>query len=149
MFLIVSVATSLIAPPAQAAYTVKPKVGQCFQYSKADVSAPYAQKNPISCAKSHNAETYIVSKWPLSTPPEELPEGQGLEVASSLCMAWGPKGVLQDSYFNFWAWYTPDPSGWAKGERWLRCDAMKRSNQEEPFEYISWKGLKFKGKKNL
>ena len=41
-------ASSLLTPPsANAAYTVIPKVGQCFQYTKAQVSAKYAPKNPI------------------------------------------------------------------------------------------------------
>ena len=133
--------------PAQAAYTVKPKVGQCFMHTQANISAPYAQKNPINCSKTHNAETYIVAKWPLTTPPEEMAEGEGWEVANSLCRAWGKGGVLQDSFFTYWAWYTPDPAAWAKGERWLRCDAMKTVDATEPYTYISWKGQKFKAKK--
>jgi hypothetical protein len=139
----------IINAPAQAADSVKPKVGQCFMHTQADVSAPFAAKNPVNCTKTHNAETYIVAKWPLSKPPEELPEGEGWDVANSLCRAWGPGGVLQGSYFTYWAWYTPDPAAWAKGERWLRCDAMKIANKTEPWEFTAWKGQKFKGKKNL
>ncbi len=138
-----------LAAPAEAAYTVKPKVGQCFMHTQAEISASYAQKNPISCAKTHNAETYIVAKWPLTTPPEDLPEGEGLEVANSLCRAWGKGGVLQDSFFTYWAWYTPDRAAWAKGERWLRCDAMKIVDETEPYVFVSWKGQKFKAKRNL
>jgi hypothetical protein len=151
---IVSIATGslvggLMVTPATAAYTVKPKVGQCFMQTRDDVSAPYAQKNPINCSKTHNAETYIVAKWPLSVPPEDLPEGEGLEVAESLCRAWGKGGVLEASYFTFWAWFTPDPVAWAKGERWLRCDAMKTLNETEPYKFVSWKGQKLKVKKNI
>ena len=148
-FLSAALIGGTLVAPAQAAYTVKPKVGQCFMYTDADVSAPFAQKNPISCSKTHNAETYIVAKWPLTTPPQDMAPGAGLEVANSLCRAWGKGGVLQDSFFTYWAWYTPDPAGWAKGERWLRCDAMRTMDQEEPYTFISWKGQKFKTKKNI
>jgi hypothetical protein len=136
----------LIIPPANAAYTVKPKVGQCFMQSRAEISSAFAIKNPINCSKTHNTETYIVAKWPLSVPPEDLPEGEGLEVASSLCRAWGNGGVLEGSFFTFWAWFTPDPAAWAKGERWLRCDAMKTLNETEPYKFVSWKGQKLKVK---
>jgi hypothetical protein len=139
----------LTSTPAEAAYTVKPKVGQCFMHSQADVSAPFAQRNPIACTKTHNSETYIVAKWPLTTPPEDLPEGEGWEVANSLCRAWGAGGVLDGSYFTYWAWYTPDPDAWAKGERWLRCDAMRLVDQNEPYRFVSWKGQKFKAKKTI
>lgn len=133
--------------PANAAYTVKPKVGQCFMLSSLEVSEPYAKSNPINCSKAHNAETFLVAKWPLSVPPEDLPEGEGLDVAASLCKAWGKGGVLVGYDFTYWAWYTPDPKAWARGERWLRCDGMKPLTQEEPRKYESWKGQKFKGKK--
>ena len=144
-----SLVGGLMVTSANAAYTVKPKVGQCFMQTRDDVSASFAQKNPISCSKTHNAETYIVAKWPLTEPPENLAEGEGLEIASSLCRAWGKGGVLEGSYFTFWAWFTPDPVAWAKGERWLRCDAMKTLNETEPYKFASWKGPKLKVKKNI
>ncbi len=52
----------LTAPGANAAYTVLPKVGQCFQYTDAQVSASYAPKNPISCSLTHNMETFAVKQ---------------------------------------------------------------------------------------
>ena len=146
-FIVAALIGGTLAVPAQAAYTVKPKVGQCFMHTQADVSASFAQKNPMNCSKTHNAETYIVAKWPLTTPPQDMAEGEALEVANSLCRAWGKGGVLQDSFFTYWAWYTPDPAAWAKGERWLRCDAMKTVDAIEPYTYISWKGQRFKAKK--
>jgi hypothetical protein len=127
----------IFTPPANAAYTVKPKVGQCFLYSVADVSAPYARKNPISCSSTHNAETYLVTKWPLKMKPEEMSDEEALSLADSLCRAWGDDGLIANPFFTYWAWYTPDPAAWAKGERWLRCDAMAKNKAEK---YISWKG---------
>ncbi len=149
IYIIVAVVAVNCLPltPAKAAYTVKPKVGQCFNLTSQEVNEPYPKSNPTNCSKSHNAETYLVAKWPLTVPPEELSEGEGLEVAESLCKAWGKGGVLEGYDFNFWAWYTPDPKGWARGERWLRCDAMKVLNEKEPLKFKSWRGLVFKGKK--
>ena len=135
-----------IVSPASAAYTVKPKVGQCFLLTSAQVANPYATNNPINCSKTHNAETFLMAKWPLTTPPEELPDGDGLDVAASLCKAWGKGGVLEGYDFTYWAWYTPDPKAWARGERWLRCDGMIPLTDTEPRKFKSWKGLKFKGK---
>jgi hypothetical protein len=145
----ISMIATLTPASAVAAYTVKPKVGQCFMLSLDDVAAAHAGKNPIKCTKTHNAETYIVAKWPLTTPAEELPEGEGLEIATSLCKASGSNGILAGTYFTYWAWYTPDPGAWARGERWLRCDGMRTLDTEGPYNFISWKGQKFKAKKNL
>ena len=134
------IAMSFMTPPsANAAYTVKPKVGQCFMYSASDVSAPYARKNPVKCSATHTAETYLVTKWPLSTKPELMDDEEALNLADSLCRAWGTEGLIDNGFFTFWAWYTPDPAAWAKGERWLRCDAMVRTSSNK---YKSWKGLK-------
>ncbi len=135
--LISTLAGTTVVAPANAAYTVKPKAGQCFMYTAADVDAPYARKNPVSCSSTHNAETYLVTKWPLKTKPSEMPDEEALNLAESLCRAWGTDGLISNPFFTFWAWYTPDPAGWAKGERWLRCDAMARSKSGK---YISWKG---------
>ena len=128
---------STLAAPANAAYTVKPRVGQCFLYSVADVSAPYARKNPISCSSTHNAETYLVTKWPLKMKPEEMSDEEALSLADSLCRAWGEDGLIANPFFTYWAWYTPDPAAWTKGERWLRCDVMAKNKAEK---YISWRG---------
>ena len=135
--LIATLAGGILTTPANAAYTVKPRVGQCFLYSAADVSAPYARKNPVSCSGTHNAETYLVTRWPLKKNPADMPDEESLAVADSLCQAWGDEGLISNPFFNYWAWYTPDRAAWAKGERWVRCDAMSKNKSEK---YISWKG---------
>ena len=137
-----AVVSSFMIHPADAAYTVKPKVGQCFMQTSADVSAPYARKNPIKCTSTHNAETYLVTKWPLKTKPELMDEDEALALADSLCRAWGDDGLIDNGFYTYWAWYTPDPAAWAKGERWLRCDAMVRNDAKK---YLSWKGLQLGG----
>jgi hypothetical protein len=142
-FLITVLASTLVGgiftSPANAAYTVKPKAGQCFMYSAADVDAPYARKNPVSCSSTHNAETFLVTKWPLKIKPSDMPDQEALDLAESLCRAFGTDGLQSNPFFTFWAWYTPDPAAWAKGERWLRCDAMAVNKSNK---YISWKGLR-------
>jgi hypothetical protein len=135
--LITTLLGGILTTPASAAYTVKPKVGQCFLYSAADFSAPHPRKNPVSCSGTHNAETYLVTKWPIKTNPADMPDEESLGMAESLCRAWGEEGLISNPFFNYWAWYTPDRAAWAKGERWLRCDAMTKNKSEK---YISWRG---------
>lgn len=145
-------ASSILVPPtANAAYTVIPKVGQCFQYTKAQVSAKYAPKNPISCSSMHNMETFAVEIWPVETNPVDMDRETALDIVDELCNFWGTfpnasTNRMKTSAFNYWAWYTPSRAAWAKGQRWLRCDAMigKFSSTEQwpPATYISWKGLR-------
>ena len=148
---LISTSYLFATPAANAAYTVLPKVGQCFNYTKSQVSASYASKNPISCSALHNMETFAVAKWPLSTNPVDLVESDTLDIVNELCGFWDtfPNAVndrLSSTKFNFWAWYSPSRAAWAKGQRWIRCDAMigKFSNDKEwpPASHISWTGLK-------
>ena len=152
MFLTTFFACSVLsAPGANAAYTVLPKVGQCFQYTKAQVSASYAPKNPISCSSTHNMETFAVAKWPLSTNPADMEDEDKMSIVSEYCDFWGtfPNAEFSRSSktnFNYWAWYTPSRTAWAKGQRWIRCDAMigvfKTADSWPPEAHISWKGVK-------
>lgn len=140
-----------VAPSGNAAYTAAPKVGQCFQYTKAQVSAKYAPKNPIKCSSSHNMETFAVEIWPVETNPVDMDRQTTLEIVAELCDFWGAfpdafDNRMKTSDFNYWAWYTPNRAGWAKGQRWLRCDAMigKFSSVEQwpPATFVSWKGFR-------
>jgi hypothetical protein len=79
----------LSAPGANAAYTVLPKVGQCFQYTMAQVSAKYATKNPVSCSSTHNMETFKVATWPLRTNPVDMEDEDKLSIVSEYCDFWG------------------------------------------------------------
>lgn len=152
IFLSSAFACSLLTPPAaNAAYTVIPKVGQCFQYTKAQVSAKYAPKNPVNCSSTHNMETYAVATWPLNTNPVDMDRETTLDIVDELCNFWGTFPNAESSRgstsnFNYWAWYTPSRAAWAKGQRWLRCDAMigkfTAPDQWPPAIYVSWKGLK-------
>ena len=152
ILLITLFASSLLTPPAaSASYTVIPKVGQCFQYTKAQVSAKYPPKNPINCASSHNMETYAVEIWPVETNPVDMDRETTLEIVNELCNCWGTfpnanTSRMKTSTFNYWAWYTPSRAAWAKGQRWLRCDAMigkfTSAEQWPPATYVSWKGLR-------
>lgn len=141
----------LTSPTANAAYTVLPKVGQCFQYTMAQVSATYAPKNPVSCSLTHNMETFAVATWPLRTNPADMQDKEKLSIVNEYCDFWGtfPDAEYNRSSktnFNYWAWYTPSRTAWAKGQRWLRCDAMigkfKTADQWPPYAHISWKGSK-------
>jgi hypothetical protein len=143
---------SLAVPhSASAAYTVAPQIGQCFQYTRAQVSASYPSKNPISCSSLHNSETFEVVDWPLKTNPVDMVHDDALAIAYEYCSFWetfpnASKNKMSKTQFNYWAWYTPNRAAWARGERWLRCDAMvgnfKSSSEWPPTVYVSWRGSK-------
>ena len=143
--------SSLISPAANAAYTVPPRAGQCFQYSVAQVSASYPTKNPISCNSTHNIETYLVAVWPMSTNPQDMTQKDQNRISYELCDFWGRFPNAESSRssktrFNAWGWFSPNRAAWAKGERWIRCDAIigkyQKSDSSFPEEFISWKGSK-------
>lgn len=152
IFLTTFFASSLLtAPMVNAAYTVLPKVGQCFQYTMAQVSASYATKNPINCSSTHNMETFVVATWPRETNPVDMDKKDALDIVDEYCDFWGTFPNAQNSRFsktnfNYWAWYTPSRAAWAKGQRWLRCDAMigkfETKDSWPPYAHISWKGKK-------
>ena len=140
-----------VAPPGNAAYTVAPKVGHCFSLTDAQVDASHPNKNPIKCSATHNSETYEVAEWPFETNPVDMVYKDALNIAAELCDFWNTYSYAELSRssktkFNFWGWYTPDRAAWARGERWLRCDAMigkfKTKTSWPPYAYVSWKGSK-------
>jgi hypothetical protein len=96
-------------------------------------------------------ETFAVETWPLNTNPVDMDPETTLDIVDELCDFWGtfPNAANSrtgTSSFNYWAWYTPSRAAWAKGQRWLRCDAMigkfTAPDQWPPAVYVSWKGLK-------
>jgi len=132
---LILVASASANAPANAAST-SPKVGNCYNLSNAQIDAEYSPKNaPINCARLHNAETYRIAKWPLKTNPVDMDPQDALDIADSLCQPWEPE---ESQYFNFYAWYTPDKSSWAKGARWVRCDALITKNDQAPFIFKKW-----------
>ena len=114
---------------------VSPKAGQCYNYKWSDVSAPYAIKTPVSCTATHTAETYRVGKWPSDTAPESMDDQSAWDMANSICQPW----IGTSKTFNYWAWYTPNPTQWAAGQRWIRCDAMKTLNSQAPYTFATFK----------
>ena len=143
--------SSLTTPGANAAYTVLPKIGQCFKYTDAQVSSSYASKNPISCSSTHNMETFMVATLPLDTNPVDMTDEDKMSLALEYCDFWGTypnaqNNRLSKTNFNYWAWFSPSRAAWAKGQRWIRCDAMigkfKTADSWPPYAHISWKGSK-------
>jgi len=125
----------LVGAPAQAT-SPTPKVGNCYNLTNKQVDGAHPPSSPaINCARLHNAETYRIAKWPLKTNPVDMVYADALSIAEELCTPWKPE--LSD-YFNHWAWYTPDRASWAKGARWVRCDAMISFSESEPFVFKKW-----------
>lgn len=132
--------TTLIAPGANAAAKpVVPKVGYCYNLTRADIDVPFSSIAPVSCSKTHTAEVYRIAKWTASENILDITDSaKRLEYATALCQPW--KGTTK--YFNYWAWYTPDRKQWNAGQRWIRCDAMIAKNYDEAtgnFDLVSWK----------
>lgn len=143
---IATTVTFLSPQTSNAVYSVAPKYGQCFMHTRADVSASSPMKNPISCSKMHNSETFYVGNWPSRTAPWNMSDKDALDLAVSVCMSDDALTYLP-SYFNWWAWFTPSKSSWAQGARWLRCDGMSVSNistakRTADYKFRSWSGGK-------
>ena len=125
----------LVGAPAQAT-SPTPKVGNCYNLTNKQVDGAHPPSSPaINCARLHNAETYRIAKWPLKTNPVDMVYADALSIAEELCTPWKPE---LSEYFNHWAWYTPDRASWAKGARWVRCDAMISFSESEPFVFKKW-----------
>ena len=125
----------LVGAPAQAT-SPTPKVGNCYNLTNKQVDGAHPPISPaINCARLHNAETYRIAKWPLKTNPVDMVYDDALSIAEELCTPWKPE---LSEYFNHWAWYTPDRASWAKGARWVRCDAMISFSESEPFVFKKW-----------
>lgn len=124
-----------LVTPSQAV-SPTPKVGSCYNLTNAQVDSSYPPNSPsIKCARLHNAETYRVAKWPLKTNPVDMIHEDALSIAATLCTPWVPE---ESEYLNYWAWYTPDKASWAKGARWVRCDAMLTYSKREPYVFKKW-----------
>jgi len=125
----------LVGAPAQAT-SPTPKVGNCYNLTNKQVNGAHPPSSPaINCARLHNAETYRIAKWPLKTNPVDMVYEDAFSIAEVLCTPWKPE---LSEYFNHWAWYTPDRASWAKGARWVRCDAMISFSESEPFVFKKW-----------
>jgi hypothetical protein len=119
---------------------MNPKIGGCYLFSSKEFEAPSPLTNPIPCSKTHNAETFWVAKWPLKLAPSRYTDGLIHSAAEKTCLAqWG---FPEEADLNYWAYFFPSKSQWAKGARWLRCDAMVQVAETGTFtqKYLQWKG---------
>lgn len=122
-------------PISNAATKPAPKVGNCYNLTKPDVAVDYSDIAAVNCLKTHSAETYRVVK--LKAP--NLAVNFDLDQAMKVCTPW--KG--NSKFFNYWAWYIPNPAQQKAGQNWIRCDAMITSYYDEAtgdYEVTSWKG---------
>ena len=122
-------------PIASAAAKPMPKVGSCYNLTKADVAADFSDIAPINCLKEHSTETYRVVKLKAN----DLAVNYDLEKAKKVCIPW--KG--SSKFLNYWAWYIPNPEQQKAGQNWIRCDGMiVKDYNESTGDYIitTWKG---------
>lgn len=130
------IVTTSHIPTANAAAKPMPKVGSCYNLTKADVAADYSDIAPINCLKEHSAETYRVVKLKAN----DLAVNYDLKKAITVCSPW--KG--RSKFLNYWAWYIPNPEQQKAGQNWIRCDGMITQNYDEATgDYTAlttWKG---------
>jgi hypothetical protein len=120
-----------------------PKVGQCFNYTNSEISMENVPKKAaVSCSLTHNIEVYRVAKYTYKKSPYDISESDLWSLANKACQPW--KGNVAKTKFNYWAFYTPTKSQWAKGERWIRCDAaiVTTNSSGDITAYTKWKGKK-------
>lgn len=123
------------ASPASASVK-NPKVGDCYNYTNADIVPIVAVKASVPCSATHNQETYRVATWPASKNPHLMSGASRAKLAQSLCLPWKGKA----KFFNTLNYYLPSRSAWEAGTHWLRCDAAAKSNTGTPSVWASWKG---------
>jgi hypothetical protein len=129
------------ASSAQAAtLQLTPKLGGCYLFTEREFNAPSPITNPIACSKVHNAETFGIGTWPLKNQPWKYTEDMARDAAEQICMSFWD--YPEDSDLNYWAYFTPSASQWAKGARWVRCDAMAMIAEKGTFKqkFATWTG---------
>lgn len=128
------------ATTATSKLELNPKIGGCYLLSSKEFDAPSPLTNPIPCSRTHNAETFWVAKWPLKLAPTRYTDDMIRTAAEKSCLAeWD---FPEEADLNYWAYFFPSKSQWAKGARWLRCDAMVQVAETGTFNqmYLQWKG---------
>jgi hypothetical protein len=131
------------AIPANAANAPKPKVGQCFNYTKSDLERDSpAKKAAVSCSKSHNVEVYRVASYTYKESPFSMSSSDLWSIANEACQPW--RGNVAKTKFNYWFFFIPTRTQWAAGERWIRCDAAMANidSKGKVKSYKKWKGKK-------
>ena len=119
---------------------LNPKIGGCYLFTAKELDAASPLTNPIPCAKTHNAETYWVARWPLKLAPTRYTDDLIHDAAEKICLGAWDFPLRAD--LNYWGYFVPSPSQWVKGARWLRCDALAQKSQKGTFsqQYVLWQG---------
>jgi hypothetical protein len=133
--LAVFISSTTLMSLASAAPKAAPKAGNCYNLTKEQVAVDYSDIAPINCLKTHSAETYRVVKLKSGDKASEY----DLNKATKVCQPW--RGTSK--FFNYWAWYIPNPEQQSAGQNWIRCDAMiVKDYNESNGDYVvtSWKG---------
>jgi len=127
--------SGLLSPITNAAPKAAPKVGNCYNLTKEQIAVDYSDISPINCLKTHSAETFRVVKLKST----DLASKYDLAKATKVCQPW----KNPSKFFNYWAWYIPNPEQQNAGQNWIRCDAMIDKVVDENESDITvtfWKG---------
>ena len=127
------------------------RVGDCYDLSLDQVSDPLASPPPVDCARPHDAETVLVLATALhGVQPYPHPVASGLvgegtgpgdPVVSNLAAVCNDHLVTSylggdddalDAVFARYAARLPSAREWARGARWVRCDAVYGDGGPQP-----------------
>ena len=121
----------------------KPKVGQCFNYTKTDMGkASPAKKAAVKCSKTHNIEVYRVARYNYAESPHSISDSDLWSIANEACQPW--RGNVAKTKFNYWFFFVPTAAQWKAGQRWIRCDAAIAviGTDGKVKSFKTWKGKK-------
>jgi hypothetical protein len=129
-----------LAPTQAAVLQTTPKIGSCYLFTEKELNASSPMTNPIACAKVHNAETFAIGTWSLKNEPSRYDNDTVVAAVRKICLRFWD--YPDNSDLNYLAFFTPTSTQWAKGARWVRCDAMSMVAEKGTFKqkYATWKG---------
>ncbi len=115
-----------------------PELGVCRALKPDDLGRSTNDTKPVSCARQHTAETFLVSTFPgeeaTGEPDDEKLGAFAYDVCQKGFMQFlgGDESLAMRSTLT-WAWFRPSEKGWDAGARWFRCDVIGGGQQSKRF----------------
>lgn len=127
--LIAGLIASLTACGSDPSNTTKAPLNDlCRNLTLTDLSARTNSTKPVACTTPHNAQTFLVERFPATV-------GTKYDAATVGTFAYQTCSPAFESYLGAsdslvlriqlsWAWFGPTPDAWKRGARWFRCDVV-------------------------
>ena len=105
-----------------------PKRLACRNLDADDLTHHTDDSEPVSCSKTHTAQTFLLGHFPAKLGKGYDTKAQGAYVFDRCTPAYEKFLDIDDSVALrielSWAWFAPSEKGWSKGARWFRCDVV-------------------------